>query len=88
MPSVELHIQNQRGLHARAAAKFVKLVSQYDAAVLVRRLEHEVIGTSIMGLMLLSANKGSTISVTATGVQAEDVLSALEDLINSRFGEE
>ena len=84
----ELLIQNQKGLHARAAAAFVKCVSEYNADVTVSRNSQEVDGSSILGLMMLGASKGSTILVSARGDQAEEVISAITDLINSLFGEE
>ena len=84
----EFVIVNQRGLHARASAKFVQLVSGYDAEVKVRKDGISVGGTSIMGLMMLAASPGCHISVTARGRQAEELLDALEKLIAGRFGEE
>jgi phosphocarrier protein len=84
----EFLIVNQRGLHARASAKFVQLVSGYQADVKVERDGVAVGGTSIMGLMMLAAGPGSRIRVTATGPQAGEAMDALEELIASRFGEE
>ncbi len=83
-----LTIQNQRGLHARAAAAFVKAVENLDAEVLVDRLGQTVSGTSIMGLMMLSASKGCQIHVTAKGVAAEEAIQAVTLLVQSKFGEE
>jgi phosphocarrier protein HPr len=80
-------IVNTRGLHARAAAKFVRLAAQYDAAVTVANADNEVSALSIMGLMMLAASPGTQIVLRASGRQAEEVLTALEDLICSRFGE-
>ena len=80
-------IVNQRGLHARAAAKFVRLAAQYDAAVTVGNADNEVSALSIMGLMMLAASPGTQVVLRASGRQAEEVLTALEDLICSRFGE-
>jgi phosphocarrier protein HPr len=80
-------ICNTRGLHARAAAKFVRLAAQYDAAVTVANADNEVSALSIMGLMMLAASPGTQIVLRASGRQAEEVLAALEDLICSRFGE-
>jgi phosphocarrier protein HPr len=80
-------IVNQRGLHARAAAKFVRLAAQYDAAVTVGNADNEVSALSIMGLMMLAASPGTQVTLRASGRQAEEVLTALEDLICSRFGE-
>jgi len=80
-------IVNQRGLHARAAAKFVRLAAQYDAAVTVANADNEVSALSIMGLMMLAAGPGTQVVLRASGRQAEEVLTALEELICSRFGE-
>ena len=84
----ELLIQNQKGLHARAAAAFVKCVSEYDAEVTVCKNSQEVDGSSILGLMMLGASKGSTILVKASGEQAQEVVNAVCILVNSLFGEE
>ena len=84
----EFAIVNQRGLHARASAKFVQVVSGYDAEVTVEKDGNKVGGTSIMGLMMLAASPGCCIRVTATGRDAAAVVDALAELIESRFGEE
>jgi phosphocarrier protein len=84
----EFAIVNQRGLHARASAKFVQVVSGYDAEVTVEKDGNKVGGTSIMGLMMLAASPGCCIRVTATGRDATAVMDALAELIESRFGEE
>jgi phosphocarrier protein len=84
----EFSIVNQRGLHARASAKFVQLVSGYNADVTVEKDGNKVGGTSIMGLMMLAASPGCHIRVTATGRDATAVMDALAELIESRFGEE
>jgi phosphocarrier protein HPr len=81
-------IIKQRGLHARASAKFVMTVEKFDAEVRVARGGETVGGTSIMGLMMLAAGPGTTVTVIAAGKEAAEVLAALEALINSRFGEE
>jgi phosphocarrier protein HPr len=81
-------ILNQRGLHARAAAKFVKLASQYEADIEVRRGDLTANGRSIMGLMMLSAGVGNDIEVTASGPQAEAALAAVLDLIGRKFDED
>lgn len=86
--SRDLLIINKRGLHARASAKFVQTVGGFDAAVSVSKDGTTVGGTSIMGLMMLAASPGCSISVTATGKQAEDVMQALVSLVADRFGEE
>jgi phosphocarrier protein HPr len=84
----EFEIVNQRGLHARASAKFVQTVGGFDAEVRVEKDGLSVGGTSIMGLMMLAASTGSLIRVTAEGPDAAAVMDALEALIASRFGEE
>jgi len=84
----EMEIVNQKGLHARASAKFVQTVEKFNAEVRVARGIERVGGTSIMGLMMLAAGPGTTITVEAFGPQAAEVLDALEALIASRFGEE
>ena len=81
-------ILNQRGLHARAAAKFVKLANQYDAEIQVRRGELTANGRSIMGLMMLSAAVGNDVEVSAGGPQAEAALAAILDLIGRKFDED
>ncbi|EKF18991.1 HPr family phosphocarrier protein [Nitratireductor pacificus] len=81
-------IVNQRGLHARASAKFVQTVDAHDADVAVEKDGITVGGTSIMGLMMLAASPGCSILVRAEGPQAEAVLDALGALIAARFGEE
>ncbi len=82
-----LPIINKRGLHARASAKFVQTVERFGAAVKVCRNGEAVDGNSIMGLLMLAAAPGTTVTVTATGVEAQDVLDALEALVGDRFGE-
>jgi phosphocarrier protein len=86
--SREITILNNRGLHARASAKFVKCAEQFDAAVTVSRDGQTVPGTSIMGLLMLAASPGSTIMISASGRQAAEALDALEALVTGRFGEE
>jgi len=82
-----LPIINSKGLHARAAAQFVLTVEKFDAAVSVTRGHETVGGDSIMGLLMLSAGPGTSITVTAAGVQAAEVMAALELLVAGRFGE-
>jgi phosphocarrier protein len=84
----EIPIINKRGLHARASAKFVKMVEGFDAEVSVTRGGETVGGNSIMGLMMLSAGPGTTITVSATGADAEAAVAALAQLIGSKFNEE
>ncbi len=80
-------IINKLGLHARAAAKFVTTASAHDADITVSRENRTVNGKSIMGVMMLAAAKGSQITVTAEGDDAEQALQSLETLINDFFGE-
>jgi phosphocarrier protein HPr len=84
----EVEIVNTRGLHARASAKFVKCAEQFDADINVSRDGQTVPATSIMGLMMLAAQMGSTILIEASGRDAEPALDALASLIASRFGED
>ena len=83
-----LMIGNTRGLHARAAAKFVKCAEGFNASVIVTKDESNVSGTSIMGLMMLAASKGSSINVSVSGDDAEEALTALETLVGDKFGED
>ena len=83
-----MHIGNQKGLHARASAKFVQTVEKFDADVRVSRCGETVGGTSILGLMMLAAAPGTDITVEAVGKDAADVIAALETLITRRFGED
>jgi phosphocarrier protein HPr len=81
-------ICNQRGLHARAAARFVKTAGQFDADVRVKKNGTEVSGRSIMGLMMLAAAAGTAIELTATGREAEAAVAALAQLIEAKFNED
>ena len=83
-----LEIRNKKGLHARASAKFVQTVEKFDADVKVRRGQEVVGGTSIMGLMMLAAGPGSSITVEATGREANEVVEALAALVGGRFTEQ
>ena len=83
-----LEICNKKGLHARASAKFVQTVEKFDAEVKVKRGNEVVGGTSIMGLMMLSAGPGTTITVEASGRDAAAVIDALAALVSGRFTEE
>lgn len=86
--SAEVVIRNQRGLHARASAKFVKLAQSFDAEIKVTKDGTEVWGSSIMGLMLLVAAPGDTIRVTASGPGAQEAVGALVQLVKDRFDED
>lgn len=81
-------ILNKRGLHARASAKFVNTAARFDAEVNVSKDGSEVCGTSIMGLMMLAAAPGDTITLKARGAEAEQLMAALEQLIAEKFGED
>jgi phosphocarrier protein HPr len=85
-----LKIVNEKGLHARASAKFVAVVEQFKdtASIKVSKGEETVSGDSIMGLMMLGAAIGSSIKVSATGAQAKEAIAALDALVSSLFGEE
>jgi len=80
-------ICNQKGLHARASAKFVKCVERFEAEVTVSRLGETVGGRSIMGLLTLAAAQGTSILVAASGPQAAEVLAALTELVTNKFDE-
>ena len=84
----EIPIINKRGLHARASAKFVQTVENFDAEIQVSKDGITVGGTSIMGLMMLAAGPGSSIMVYASGNQAEEALDTITALIADKFGEE
>jgi phosphocarrier protein HPr len=83
-----LAIANKRGLHARAAAKFVRSAGQFDAVVRVSFKGQEVSGLSIMGLMMLAAGIGSSIELVCSGRQATEAMAALSTLVESKFGED
>ena len=84
----EVEITNKRGLHARASAKFVNLASGLDAAIDVEKDGNRVCGTSIMGLMMLGAAMGDTITIHVDGLHAEEALEKLTSLVEDRFGED
>ena len=81
-------ILNQRGLHARAAAKFVKVTAEFTAEVMVSRSGQSVSGRSIMGLMMLAAGPGSEIELEAEGVDAQAALDAISALVDAKFDED
>lgn len=83
-----LTIINKLGLHARAAAKLVKLASQFESEVLVKRKQREVNGKSIMGVMLLAAAKGTEIELSVDGADEAVAMASISDLVQSGFGEE
>jgi phosphocarrier protein HPr len=82
-----VEVRNERGLHARASAKFVTIASQIDAAIEVEKDGNKVCGTSIMGLMMLGAAKGDTITISATGFGAEQAVDRLCALVEALFDE-
>ena len=86
--SRDLLIVNKRGLHARASAKFVQLVEKFDAEVWVTRGSETVGGASIMGLMMLAAGPGTTITVSAKGPEAQAAVDAIAALVADKFNEE
>jgi len=86
--SAEVEIVNERGLHARASAKFVKLASSFDAEIRVAKDDNAVDARSIMGLMMLGAGPGSTLELSAEGAEAEQALDALSELVAARFEED
>lgn len=100
MPAVRVTIVNNKGLHARAAAKFVKTVAHYAAKIHVTRVgtpppelaneggQWNVTGSSILGLMMLGADKGTQLDISAEGEQGEQALLALKTLIEDKFGED
>jgi phosphocarrier protein len=87
MPRRTLDIVNEKGLHARASAKFVECAERFDARVTVRRDGMEAGGDSIMGLLMLAAARGTQIEVECSGPEAEAQLDALAQLVAGKFGE-
>ena len=83
-----LKIVNEKGLHARASAKFVEVVEAHDATAEVSKDGMTVSGDSIMGLLMLAASRGTSIEVRTSGTQARDLARALEALVANRFGED
>lgn len=88
MTARTVEIVNERGLHARASAKFVRLAAGFDAEVKVSRDGSTVDARSIMGLMMLAAGPGSTIEITAEGAEAEQAVEALAELVANKFDED
>lgn len=86
--STEVTILNKYGLHARPAAEFVKLATRFDSEVWVQKDDIEVSGKSIMGVMMLAAECGSTIRIRAAGSDSGEALQALSALVAERFGED
>lgn len=88
MTAVKLRIVNEKGLHARASAKFVEVVEAHDAEAEVSRDGLTVTGDSIMGLLMLAASRGTVIEVVTSGAEADKLAQALADLVANRFGED
>ena len=88
MTSRAVTVVNQLGMHARAAAKFVHVATRYDARVTVARDRREIDGKSIMGILLLAAARGSTITISAEGTDEQDAVAALVALVQSGFGDD
>jgi phosphocarrier protein HPr len=88
MTSQQVTVVNQLGMHARAAAKFVHVATRFTARVRVGREHREMDGKSIMGILLLAAARGSTITITAEGSDEQDAVDALVALVQSGFGED
>ena len=87
MPAVDIVISNKLGLHARAAAKLTQLASSFNSEVFIARGQNRVNAKSIMGVMLLAAGKGLSVTVDAEGDYAETALIEIEKLFNNKFGE-
>ena len=88
MTSQAVTVVNQLGMHARAAAKFVHLATRFEARVKVARDRREMDGKSIMGILLLAAARGATITISADGAEEQDAVAALVALVQSGFGED
>ncbi len=90
MPEIvkEMLIENKLGIHARPAARFVQLTSRFSSDIILKRGEEEVNGKSIMGVLMLAAPQGSSVTVIARGEDAEEAVREIEALIRSKFGEE
>jgi phosphocarrier protein len=87
VPSAELLIANKLGLHARASAKLTQVASGFDSEVWLTRNGRRVNAKSIMGVMMLAAGRGATLTVEAVGADAEAAIAAIRDLFAQRFGE-
>ena len=88
MTSCSVMVVNQLGMHARAAAKFVHLAGRYEAQIKVARDAREMDGKSIMGLLLLAAARGTSLTITADGADETEAIAALSALVQSGFGED
>jgi phosphocarrier protein HPr len=83
----EVEIKNKLGLHARAAAKLVHIAARYKADIKIRKADEEVDGKSILGILLLAAGRGTTVTLRADGPDERDALEAIEKLIDAKFDE-
>ncbi len=88
MPAQQIKIINKLGLHARAAAKFATTASRFSSQIRTGHGDNLVDGKSVMSLMLLAANQGTTLELIAEGDDAKEALTAISELINNRFDEE
>ncbi len=88
MTAITLRIVNEKGLHARASARFVEVVERHDADAQVSRDGMTVSGDSIMGMLMLAASRGTSIEVVTSGPEADKLAQALTDLVAARFGED
>ena len=86
--SRNIEIINKLGMHARAAAQFVKLASSFSSHIEIEKDKRRVNGKSIMGVMMLAASKGSTVTLYANGEDEDESMKKLEELINNRFNED
>ena len=87
MKNKKIMISNKLGLHARAAAKFVRIASGFQSEIMIHLGEREVSGKSIMGIMMLAAGKGTEIRLVTIGPDENEAITALENLIVNKFGE-
>lgn len=87
MPSIDIVVSNKLGLHARASAKLTQLASRYSSDIFISRSGKRVNAKSIMGVMMLAAGRGTTVTVDAEGADADEALAAIEALFNDKFGE-
>ncbi len=87
MPSIDIIISNKLGLHARASAKLTQLASRFDSEIFIARASKRVNAKSIMGVMMLAAGKGTTVTLDAEGPDADQALREIEVLFNDKFGE-
>ncbi|MEO0391292.1 MAG: HPr family phosphocarrier protein [Pseudomonadota bacterium] len=87
MAQLSLKIENEKGLHARASAKLVEVVEAFDASAEISRDGLSASGDSIMGLLMLAASKGTTIDVETSGADADALATALQALVQDKFGE-